>query len=388
MGMKLSEASEMLDDRIDDFMNIIQAHHQLEDSAFGNAATQSTSEIVVVGRIASDSMEGKLNTASLVLETSRRMGAGLRVPLRLDSLPGIQFFPGQIVAFRGKNASGQYFSVSEILSAPLLHPAASSPASIEATNERLDNIGGQQPLNIIYASGPYTADDNLEFEPLQALCQKCESDSVDALVMTGPFLDLEHPLVASGDFDLPEIKGIDPDAVTLTTFFRHAISRHLQALATAVPNITIIMVPSVRDAVSKHVSWPQEQLPKKELGLPKPVRIVSNPVILSLNEVVVAITSQDIMYELRREEVLGGKPTESNLLARLPKYLIEQRHFSPLYPPTARTNLPKSGTEDGVAIGSMLDLSYLRLGEWGNVRPDVLLIPSALPPFVKVIYSP
>jgi DNA polymerase alpha subunit B len=48
---------------------------------------------------------------------------------------------------------------------------------------------------------------------------------------------------------------------------------------------------------------------RKELGLPKQARFVTNPVILSLNEFVVGISSQDILYELRREEVVGGKPT-------------------------------------------------------------------------------
>src|ERR1700712_3451033 len=66
MAMKSSEASEILDDRIDEYMLLVQAHHSLEDSAFGSAASQSINEIVAVGRIASDSSDGKLNTASLV----------------------------------------------------------------------------------------------------------------------------------------------------------------------------------------------------------------------------------------------------------------------------------------------------------------------------------
>src|SRR5450432_4421758 len=44
MAMKSSEASEILDDKIDEFMALIQAHHKLEDSAFGSAASQSTNE--------------------------------------------------------------------------------------------------------------------------------------------------------------------------------------------------------------------------------------------------------------------------------------------------------------------------------------------------------
>ena len=387
MAMRLSEASEVLDDRIDEFAVLFQKHYAEESTPFGNAANQSTSEIIAVGRIAFDSLEGKLNTASLVLEMSRRTGAGLRVPLKIDSLPSVHLFPGQIVAVKGINASGQYFSVSEFLPPPFLPPATSTPAVLDGINERIEEGGDQIPLNFVIGSGPYTADDNLDFEPLKAICKKAAKEYADTLILMGPLLDIEHPLLVSGDFDLPESRNFDPDTATMTTVFRHFITSQLQRLATAVPSISIFLIPSVRDAASKHVSWPQEQLHKKELGLPKQVRVVSNPVTLSLNETVVGLCSHDILNELRREEVIGGKPSEGNPLTRLPRYLIEQQHFLPLFPPTSREHLPKSGTESGLATGAMLDLSYLKLAEWGNVRPDVLISPSFLPAFVKVNHS-
>jgi DNA polymerase alpha subunit B len=385
MAMRLAESSEILDERIDEFMSIIQKHHNLDDSAFGNAAAQGTNEIVAVGRIASDTAEGKLNSASLVLETSRRVGAGIRVPLKIDALTtSWQFFPGQIVALRGINASGAYFTVSEVLQTPLLPVPGSSIQSIDAVNERLgvSNESAGQPLNIMFASGPYTAEDNLDFEPLQALCSKAADEMVDALVLTGPFLDIEHPLLATGDFDLPEAKGADSDA-TLNTAFRLWISTPLQRLCSAVPSITIILVPSVRDAVSKHVSWPQDQLLKKDLGLglAKQVKTAPNPCTISLNETVIGISSQDILYELSREQVSGGGGGQ-DLMTRLPRFLIEQRHFFPLFPPVSRHQLPKgSGPK---ATGACLDLGYPELGEWLNVRPDVLVVPSMLTPSVKV----
>lgn len=388
MGMRLSEASEILDDRIDEFATIFQKHYDSDELTFGSAATQSTSEVIAIGRIASDSLEGKLNPASLVLETSRRTGAGRRVPLKVDSVPGLNFFPGQIVALRGINPSGEYFTVKEILPIPLLPPAASTAVALDNINERLNNGDVSPPLNVMVAAGPFTADDNLDFEPLQELCQKAADSYADGLVLLGPFLDIEHPLLASGDFDLPDIKGLDADTATLTTVFRHFVSAPLGRLAAAVPSITIVMLPSVRDAVSRHVSWPQEQLLRKELGLPKQVRMVSNPVTLSFNEAVFGMCTHDVLSELRREEVLHGRPAEGNLLSRLPKYLVEQRHFFPLFPPTARANLPKPGSEGGLATGAMLDLPYMKLGEWWNVRPDVLIVPSMLPPFVKVSQAP
>ncbi|KAL8913293.1 MAG: hypothetical protein Q9171_001857 [Xanthocarpia ochracea] len=392
MAMHLSEASEVLDDRIDEFQALIQTHHSLDDSAFGNAAAQGTNQIIAVGRIASDSSEGKLNAASMVLEMSRRTGAGLRVPLKVDSL-SYEFFPGQIVALRGINASGDYFSVDEVLDVPLLSLAASQQSTIDSFNERLgvtedeDHSIPSKALNLIIASGPYTADDNIAFKPLNALCKKAEETCADMLILIGPFLDTEHPLLASGDFDLPDDPSIEPDRATLVDAFRLLIAKPLQALAQAIPSITIVCIPSTRDIMNKHVSWPQDNLPGKKLGLPKQAKMVSNPVTVSINEIVVAISAQDILYELRREELVVGNKNgrENNLLARLPRHVIQQRHFFPLYPPVDRTLLPKTGTEEGVAVGLPMDVSYLKLGEWLEARPDMLIQPSALPQFAKVV---
>lgn len=393
LAMKLSEASEVLDDRIDDFTNMVQEFHKLEDAAFGSAANQGTTEIVAVGRIASDSPEGgKLNAASVVLETSRRTGMGFRVPLKMDKIRSWSFFPGQIVALKGSNATGNEFVVEEILELPMLPSAASPPGALEAHRERLrggpdamESDSDPAPLSVLIAAGPYTADDNLDYEPLHALCSQAADNYADVLVLSGPFLDADHPLIASGDFDLPEEATFDPDTATMTTVFKYLVSPALNRLASANPSITIILVPSVRDVLAKHVSWPQDTIPRKELGLPKTARIVSNPMTLSINEAVFGVSSQDILYGLRGEEVVSGSGGQKlDLMGRLCRYLVEQRHYYPLFPPMDRSRLPGTGTENGVAMGPGLDLSYLRLGEMVNVRPDVMLTPSLLPPFAKV----
>ncbi|KAK3051471.1 DNA-directed DNA polymerase alpha subunit pol12 [Extremus antarcticus] len=403
MAMKQSESSEILDDRIDSFTDLIQAHHQLPDGAFGNPAAQSTAEIVAVGRIACDIPNGRLNAASIVLETSRRMGAGMRVPLRFDNT-GYDFFPGKIVALRGTNVSGEYFSATEILGMPPLPVAASTPAEFDVHNDRLTTSDGEaRPLHLLLASGPYTTETDLSFAALHALLARAADEKPDVLILTGPFLDLEHPLVASGDFEssLPANAKIQPDRATLNDVFRILISQPLQTLTQAVPTITVILVPSVRDAVSKHVSWPQDRFQKAPLGLPKGVHVVTNPITLSINEMVVGISTQDVLSELRRENVhLASKGGQFNddFLARLAGNVIEQRHFFPVFPPQARENLPKpkrvegeaapsAGQGEREAVGACLDLGYLKLGEWLNVRPDVLVLPSVLNPFAKVVNS-
>ncbi|ATY60022.1 DNA polymerase alpha primase associated subunit [Cordyceps militaris] len=396
LAMKLSEASEILDDRIDDVATLVQQHHKLDDDVFGNAARQGTTEIVAVGRVASDAAEGRLNAASLVLETSRRTGMGFRVPLNLEALPAWSVFPGQILALRGSNATGNEFVVQELLPLPLLPNAASTGEALAAHEERMrvrdpDAMTDEEegtppapPLTLFFAAGPYTADDNLDFAPLHALCEQAADTHADVLVLAGPFLDADHPLVAAGDFDLPADLP-DADAATMATVFRHLVAPALTRLATTRPHVTVVLVPSVRDVLAKHVSWPQEAFSRQSLGLHKAVRIVSNPMTLSVNEVVLAVSSQDALWALYAEEL--ARAAGGDLTARLCRHLVEQRHYYPVYPPTDRARLPRTGTDDGLATGAVLDLSYLKLGEMVNVRPDVMLTPSALPPFAKVVES-
>ncbi|KAI1124510.1 DNA polymerase alpha/epsilon subunit B [Nemania abortiva] len=395
VAMKLSEAAAILDERIDDFMALVRDHHKIDENEFGSAAIQSTTEIVAVGRIACDSSEGKLNAASVVLETARRTGNGRRIPLNLDKLDGCyQFFPGQIVAFRGINSSGKEFLVHKVLNIPLLRSAATQPGALEEHRERLrggpdamDSDDDPAPLNIIFGSGPYSADDNLDFEPLHALCSQAADTYADMLVLSGPFIDVDHPLIATGDFDLPEEAMDEPDTVTMSTVFKYMISPALNRLAASNPHITILLIPSVRDVINRHVSWPQEGFPRKDLGLHKAVRIAGNPMTLFVNEMVLGISSQDILWNLRQEELVGAKPATPDKMSRISRYLIEQRHYFPIFPPIDRSKLPKVGTAEGIATGTVLDTSYLALGDMVDVRPDVIVIPSALPPFAKVVES-
>ena len=81
----------------------------------------------MVGRIVASvdptaiSSPSKLNETSIALESSRMMGSGVRVPLRFTTPLKVHgstragFFPGAIVALRGRNGGGGWFSVSEVL---------------------------------------------------------------------------------------------------------------------------------------------------------------------------------------------------------------------------------------------------------------------------------
>lgn len=54
------------------------------------------------------------------------------------------------------------------------------------------------PLKLLVAAGPYTSDEDLQFEPLQDLLHLAEDEKPDAVLLLGPFLHEEHPMVRQG----------------------------------------------------------------------------------------------------------------------------------------------------------------------------------------------
>ena len=168
-GLRLVDLTPQLalDERIDELADLVRQHYGFADLGDPSASTDvshvshfygviikpSQEEVIVVGRITGDaeaSESGKLNEASLHLEASRMMGSGVRVPLKF--VPGFKvrggpkgqanicLFPGAIVALKGKNGGGGWFSVSEVMtvrltrqnfSVPVPHtPLVTSPPSI------------------------------------------------------------------------------------------------------------------------------------------------------------------------------------------------------------------------------------------------------------------
>ncbi|TFY76134.1 hypothetical protein EWM64_g7876 [Hericium alpestre] len=137
MYEKISERSEVLDDRLDEIGELVREHYGIPELSDPSASTDH--DVVVVGRITLDSDASstvKLNESSLCLESSRMMGSGSRIPLKFDTnvvmrggpkgQSSIGMFPGAIVAFKGRNGGVGWFSVSEILTVRALSIGSSN----------------------------------------------------------------------------------------------------------------------------------------------------------------------------------------------------------------------------------------------------------------------
>ena len=168
-------------------------------------------DVVVVGRVVLDAESSsgpvKLNEASLMLESSRMMGSGARIPVRFEpdvkvrkgkqGLRGQGFFPGAIVAFKGKNGGGGSFLVTEILSVSLvrggilmhlyLHCIAQLPPLEPTSSTPIKSEAEETNFSMHIACGPFTSDGDLQFRHFQSLIAKLKTTKPDVVLLVRPF---------------------------------------------------------------------------------------------------------------------------------------------------------------------------------------------------------
>lgn len=370
MYQKISETAEYLDERIESFIPEILSHHNISPEQLGNPALPLQTEIVAIGRIVPETpADEKLNKQSVYFESCRRIGAGMRIKLTFQENMPFHFFPGQIVALRGSNASGEYFAVTEILDLPLLYPAASPLTQLKEYNSK------KAPLKVITAAGPFTLNNELDFSPLDDLIKETNDFKPDALILMGPFIDVTNQVVMQGTFEVHNANGeVNPNA-SLDDLFRETISSRIKQIDSS---ITVVMIPHVRDTASNHPAFPQSPFNRKDLDLPKEVKCLSNPATFSLNEVVFTVSTQDVMSDLIR--VTTQHSMQKTFFETCMEDILSQRTVYPQFPGSVTHS--KSG--DFVTSAS-LDIPYMGLAEFTHALPDVLIVSSTLKPTAQII---
>lgn len=349
MYQKLSEVSEILDDQIDQYSEIVINSLGIADEDIGNPAQHTQAESLVIGRVVCDSLEGgRLNASSAMIETSRRLGIGSRTKLDLSALPTFALFPGQLIALKGINGSSE-FKASQVLLPKALPPSASLKSDFRTGS-----------LSVIVAAGPFTPDTDLGFDTLKALKEVVRETKPESVILIGPFIDLTHSMIRSGE--------IESQADSLDDLFQEVIT----PLLSDIPGL--IIIPQINDALSRHACFPQEPFGRAATGLPKSVKLLPNPALFSLDEISLGITSNDILKHLTTSEI-SRNPEEKNGLARQASNILQQRRFYPLFP----------GPPGELGASANLDVGFTGLTEFGASLPDILICPSQLTTFVKVV---
>lgn len=381
MRQKIVDSSDVLDEQIEIASKLIQEHYKLSPSDFGDPTIQSQTQIYAVGRIVPDSpnAEGFLNIESLSLETSRISGVGRRIRLNFENIEEISLFSGQLVALKGKNANGEFFLVEEVLTLP--YPDA--PVSTEEDIINYQTLLNNNSSKIVVTSGPYVPENAFDLSHLSSFVEKINNEiKPHTLIMLGPFIDVTNTMVMNGT--LPEFPGLKIQPRTLDEVFTKVFTPILKNIN---PTIQVVLVPSTRDALSNHASYPQDSLDRKSLELPKNFKCFTNPSTFQLNETYVGCSNVDIFRDMK-EIIKGGQTSARNRFDRIAEHVLQQRKFYPLFPGGIKKialNNDDKKTYRHIS-GADLEVSYLGLTEFvGNTAPDVIIIPSEMNAFARII---
>ena len=352
MFNRIEDRAAYIEHRINVFEDEIETQMKHPPHPVASACQEPT---VFVGRICCDSEEGRLNAQSLLLEGSIRVSQGERVRLEVSHCSkGFRVFPGQVVIVRGTNPSGHCVIASEIEGGIPLDMPRTTLADLAAT--------GGSTLRMMCAAGPYTAADDLAYEPLSALLERATSECIDVLLLAGPFVDAEHAILKDGLID-----------ETFEEMFESRVVKQLDSFQQET-GTRVILLPSIRD-LHAHPVLPQPSF-SGEQHQSDNLHFVPNPATLKCNEVVIGATSVDWLLAVSGAETFKA-PTalehhqapRQDRLGDLSNLVFSQRNFFPAYPPPL--NIPLDASR-----GEGLEM---------HCSPDILVIPSDLAPFAKLV---
>lgn len=309
--------------------------------------------VVVVGRVRCEAASGRINAASVLIDSRGRTAR-----VDLGGVGTYSVFPGQMVALLGVNATGRTFAAERLLRAPLLPPFSARPADAARANRGLAG----RPLSVCVAAGPFTLSGSMDFTPLSDLLQTVQRRKPDVLLLMGPFVDREHDLVARGKLPRTHAQHLREVLQQVASRTRHLPTR-------------VLVMPSTRDA-GHHSCLPQPPLSAAGVALPPRMTLLPNPAVVRVNDVSIAACSEDVLFALNQSEAgarakpaatAGGGRQQPPRLTVLAQHIVEQASFAPVFPPPDGAAVADRG-----AHGEAVRLPF---------TPDILVTPSRLKGF-------
>ena len=366
-----TERAAVLDRQLEEVGEELRTRHKLPEYLPVNQPSQELA--FVCGRICCEASEGKLNATSVVLEGTRQGSAGFRVNLDLSQVPQWALFPGQIVAVEGVNSSGRKLVARRIFSDTSAPSAQTMPSKLQLYNHSAQYLGGE-PLTVLAAAGPFTTAHDMEYEPFSDFLNVIAKIRPDVVTLVGPFVDANHPKVASGSSTV-KFEGRDME-MSFEDMFQFKIKTEIEKALRAMHakdglRTRVVIVPSLDDVQHDFV-YPQPPFNYNfDDAVSDDVILLSNPATFSLNEVTFGVTSSDILFHMGSDEIAKTAGQTAPRIVRLAEHCLEQHSYYPLFPARA-----------GVA---QLDLRHQQKYQLPRT-PDVMIVPSKFQFFADRVF--
>ncbi|KXZ48752.1 hypothetical protein GPECTOR_25g336 [Gonium pectorale] len=333
-------------------MEVLDTKHSVADV--------SQQPVWVAGRVLPEAEGGPLHPEGMVLEGCREASGGARVKLDVSCLPSFRLFPGQSVCAFGLNPTGSTFVAQRLVTHVPPPPLAAAASGASDAGMATAAAARESGLSLVVAAGPFSLTEDMSYSPLDELLSYCSATPPDVLLLLGPFVDSEAPGLASGSADR-----------TADALLREEVLRRLAAWRSGHGATTLALMPAVRDATAVPV-LPQPPMTAAAalVGPAEKVVALQNPATAAVGPLLLAAGASDLLKGLSASEVSRVPPgTAVERLPALASHVLGQRSLYPLYP---------------APLGTCLDTSHYTQLQL-PVCPDLLLLPSDLAPFAKLL---
>lgn len=166
-------------------------------------------------------------------------------------------------------------------------------------------------LDMIVACGPFTLSSDLSFKPLEELLDMCQQQQPDIILLSGPFLSVHHPFIASGQLNLL------PESIIA----EQVIARLVTLLETCTET-NVFLMPHANDITHTYNLFPQPRFENMNISHER-IHLVSNPSSLVINGHTVTMANVDTIFRLGREEI-SKNPEQGDRFSRLVEHILQQ----------------------------------------------------------------
>ncbi|CAO4369371.1 unnamed protein product [Caenorhabditis nigoni] len=345
-GDKSSMVIDAKSTRMSEFAKRLQATNE-EITEWGNPLALSVDFVYTYGQIVHDDTRDneKFGENSVALMINDEDGTMIRLNFSKVT-EDVTLFPGQIIAVRGTNETGEELQVDRIFT-PKALPV--NPVETDITKD------------IWFACGPYTAMDNCGYEQLCELLDKAIAEKPDILILAGPFVDRKNTFL-----NKPTL------TITYDNLMEDLLCKIKEKLVNTKTEV-IIQPSSSRDLCTPSVfPSPAFRFKSRKLDMiKKELHFVPDPCIFRIgqNGVDMAVTSSEPIQGLSNSEFHRSINQEnSDRIARLCSHLLTQQSLYPLEP----TEIPSS-------LGDLLEVCQL------TSTPHIAFVPSQLPASAEIV---